>query len=69
MTTTARRATARIAKATMAAADLVISGFGYCDLCDTAAPYLYGRLDEDGYEVHVCEHCADTVDLGCIDCD
>lgn len=69
MTTTARQATRTIATHTLAAAELAISGFESCEICDTPAAYLYTRLDEDGCEVHVCEPCADTVDLGCVDCD
>jgi hypothetical protein len=35
-----------------------------CELCPFGTDNqsdLYARLDEDGTEIHVCEHCADTV--------
>lgn len=70
MTTTARQATRRLAN-TGALAELVIFGWDYdrCELCGTPAAELFWRTDEAGAEVSVCEHCADTADLGSFDCD
>lgn len=71
MTTTARSLTVRLAASTNVdlIEALLFADYATCELCDTPAAYLYTRLDEDGAEIHVCEHCADTVDLGAFDCD
>lgn len=66
MTTTARRATARIATATAALFELVILGaeFDTCGLCELPAAELFARIDNrDGAEVECCEWCADHADV------
>lgn len=67
MATTARRSVARSAAGTAALIDLLLADlaadFDACDLCTLLAAELFWRLTEDGTEVHVCEHCADTADV------
>lgn len=71
MTTTARTATRRIADDTVNLAALVIAAifddleaeFETCAFGHPAAE-LFWRLDENNDEIQVCEHCADTRDLG-----
>lgn len=73
MTTTARKATARIITDTAALFDLVILGaeFETCALCELPAAELFARIDNrDGTEIECCEHCADTADVSPLpDCD
>lgn len=64
MTTTVRQATRTIAINTTLLGDLIISGFGYCELCGRAAHYLFVRSDEDGDDVTACERCVDEHGLG-----
>lgn len=71
MTRTQAQTLSRIATTTAALAELVILGFDFdcCELCNAPAAELFWRTDESGTEVHVCENCANTVLVGCFDCD
>lgn len=69
MTATARKTIRRIAAATRTAAAFLLAtiaaDFKACELCELAAAELFDRVDNrDGADVRVCEHCADTADVG-----
>lgn len=68
MTTTARKATARLAGATVLLAALVIADlleqYDECEVCGRRVAQRFARIDNrDGAEVKVCEHCADHGDV------
>lgn len=66
MTTTARKATARIITDTAALFELVILGadLDTCELCELPAAELFTRIDNrDGAEIECCEWCADHADV------
>jgi hypothetical protein len=68
MNTTARKATALIAGATVVLAALVITAlleqYDECEFCGRKVADLYDRLTEDGDEVRACEPCVHLHHLG-----